>query len=93
MRYILILVVILNTSFIEIPKRYWVASCTLKGNSSETYIARVIESTDHKTAKKLFDAEINECIKYWIRKISDRNIHLYEGSYLIFELKKDDIIR
>lgn len=91
-RYILlVIIVIINASFIEIPKRYWQASCSVRMRPTmATVVINVIEADTKDKADKIFRKYIKSCTDLKGGVIETGGDRL---SYDISEIKNDDILK
>lgn len=85
MKYLLVVLVVLNTSFIELPKRYWICCGSITEENVACWIsAYVVEANDYKTAKSIYTEELKS--------------HKFKGKttidfFDVKELKKEDILK
>jgi len=74
----------LTTSFIELPKRYWLGVSCFNGNKEEWIIPKVIESSSREGAKRIYNNHL---------KINRNTNGRVMVSYEVFEVEKDDILK
>lgn len=83
MRYLLLVVIVfLNTSFIEVKKSYWIADTIVRVNTTIYTYPVVIEAPDKESANKLYNLFLEK--------------HMVEGEIItssVEELKKEDILK
>jgi len=85
LKFILFIIVVLNTSFIDIPTKYWYAYFEVGNDKTLTNVGRVIKAETRKKATYLLDLQIKSCETYYKSKIKPSSI-------FFFELKKDLIV-
>jgi len=74
----------LTTSFIELPKRYWLGVSNFRGEKEDWIIPKVIESYSREDAKRIY----NNFLK-GNQNAKGRTM----DSYVVFEVTKDDILK
>ena len=74
----------LTTSFIELPKRYWIGNSHFRGEKENWMITRVIESPSREGAKRIY----NNCLKD-----NENTKGRIMDSYTVWEITKEDILK
>lgn len=88
-KLILILLVVLNTSFIEPPK-LWLGRAFVTMPTEIMSVVKIIKAKDEKTADKIFKKFIKQTPELKGGKIQEPNNPL---KYLILEIKPEDILK
>ncbi len=89
MKYILILIVVISTSFVEVRKNYYHAACIVISSRNDTdwYVctSRIIEATTKKEAERKF---MNFALsgKY-------KGFKVMKGTYAISLIKENSILK
>mgnify|MGYP003489540124 FL=1 len=91
LKIILILIVVLNTSFINTSKRVWLAQCSVRVRETFAWqVAKIVLADTEKEADKKFRKYLKSDPLFkngYIENRTDR------PDYKIIEIKKQDIIK